>query len=128
MLLLTLCIGVLFQDTQKIILKIVLLVPMLIFLGGLKFVAGVFFDDGREVFDVERIYIFGRGEQMIREIVMAGISVGAVIALAWWMDHPKKEVGSLLAVGVFLVIVVVAFLKNKNQVTRYQKMKRKNDK
>lgn len=64
---------------------------------------------------------------MVREIVMAGISVGAVIALAWWMDHPKKEVGSLLALGVFVVLVVVAFLKNKNQVTRYQKMKRKND-
>jgi len=48
---------------------------------------------------------------MIREIVMAGISVGAVIALAWWMDHPKKEVGSLLAIGVFVVIVVVAFEK-----------------
>ena len=75
----------------------------------------------------ERIYIFGRGEQMIREIVMAGISVGAVIALAWWMDHPKKEVGSLLAIGVFVVLVVVAFLKNKNQVTRYQRMKHKRD-
>ena len=50
-----------------------------------------------------------------------------MIALAWWMDHPKKMVGSLLAVGVFVVIVVVAFMKNKNQVTRYQKMKRKND-
>ena len=99
---------------------------MLIFLCGLEFVDGVFFDDGCEVF--ERIYIFGRGEQMIREIVMAGISVGAVIALAWWMDHPKKEVGSLLAVGVFVVLVVVAFLKNKNQVTRYQRMKHKNDK
>ena len=104
---------------------IVLLVPMLIFLCGLEFVDGVFFDDGCEVF--ERIYIFGRGEQMIREIVMAGISVGAVIALAWWMDHPKKEVGSLLAVGVFVVLVVVAFLKNKNQVTRYQRMKHKRD-
>ena len=64
---------------------------------------------------------------MIREIVMAGISVGAVIALAWWMDNPKKEVGSLLAIGVFVVLVVVAFMKKQNQVTRYQKMKRKND-
>ncbi len=98
---------------------------MLVFLCGLEFVDGVFFD-GCEVF--EGYYIFGRGEQMIREIVMAGISVGAVIALAWWMDHPKKEVGSLLAIGVFVVIVVVAFLKKQNQVTRYQRMKRKNDK
>ena len=65
---------------------------------------------------------------MIREIVMAGISVGAVIALAWWIDHPKKEVGSLLAVGIFVVLVVVAFIKKQNQVTRYQRMKRKNDK
>ena len=48
---------------------------------------------------------------MIREIVMAGISVGAVIALAWWIDHPKKEVGSLLAVGIFVVLIVVAFIK-----------------
>ena len=48
---------------------------------------------------------------MIREMVMAGIAVGAVIALAWWMDHPKKEVGSLLAIGVFVVLVVVAFCK-----------------
>ena len=70
---------------------------------------------------------FLKGRKMIREIVMAGISVGAVIALAWWMDHPKKEVGSLLAVGVFVVIVVVAFVKNKNQVTRYQRMKHKRD-
>lgn len=52
LLLLTLCIGVLFQDTQKIILKIVLLVPMLIFLGGLEFVDGVFFDDGCEGFRI----------------------------------------------------------------------------
>ena len=65
---------------------------------------------------------------MIREMVMAGIAVGAVIALAWWIDHPKKEVGSLLAVGVFVVLVVVAFIKKQNQVTRYQRMKRKNDK
>ena len=64
---------------------------------------------------------------MIREIVMAGISVGAVIALAWWIDHPKKEVGSLLAVGIFVVLVVVAFIKKQNQVTRYQRMKRKRD-
>ena len=77
--------------------------------------------------DFEGITFLEGGEQMIREIVMAGISVGAVIALAWWMDHPKKEVGSLLAVGVFVVIVVVAFLKNKNQVTRYQRMKHKRD-
>ena len=58
---------------------------------------------------------------------MAGISVGAVIALAWWIDHPKKEVGSLLAVGIFVVLVVVAFIKKQNQVTRYQRMKRKRD-
>ena len=64
---------------------------------------------------------------MIREIVMAGISVGAVIALAWWVDHPQKMVGSLLAIGVFVVIVVVAFIKKQNQVTRYQKMKHKRD-
>lgn len=70
---------------------------------------------------------FLKGREMVREIVMAGISVGAVVALAWWMDHPKKMVGSLLAIGVFVVIVVVAFVKNKNQVTRYQRMKRKRD-
>ena len=64
---------------------------------------------------------------MVREIVMAGISVGAVIALAWWVDHPQKEVGSLLAVGIFGVLIVVAFLKKKSQVTRYQKMKREKD-
>ena len=64
---------------------------------------------------------------MIREIVMAGISVGAVIALAWWIDHPQKMVGSLLAIGVFVVIVVVAFIKKQNQVTRYQRMKHKRD-
>lgn len=64
---------------------------------------------------------------MIREIVMAGISVGAVIALAWWVDHPQKMVGSLLAIGVFVVIVVVAFIKKQNQVTRYQRMKHKRD-
>ena len=64
---------------------------------------------------------------MIREIVMAGISVGTVIALAWWIDHPKKEVGSLLAVGIFVVLIVVAFIKKQNQVTRYQRMKRKRD-
>ena len=64
---------------------------------------------------------------MVREIVMAGISVGAVIALAWWVEHPKKEVGSLLAIGIFVVLVAVAFLKKKNQVTRYQKMKHKKE-
>lgn len=64
---------------------------------------------------------------MVREIVMAGISVGAVIALAWWIEHPKKEVGSLLAIGIFVVLVAVAFLKKKNQVTRYQKMKHKKE-
>lgn len=64
---------------------------------------------------------------MVREIVMAGISVGAVIALAWWVEHPKKEVGSLLAIGIFVVLVAVAFLKKKNQVTRYQKMKQKKE-
>lgn len=64
---------------------------------------------------------------MVREIAMAGISVGAVIALAWWLEHPKKEVGSLLAIGIFVVLVAVAFLKKKNQVTRYQKMKRKKE-
>ena len=64
---------------------------------------------------------------MVREIVMAGISVGAVIALAWWIEHPKKEVGSLLAIGIFVVLVAVAFLKKKNQVTRSQKMKYKKE-
>ena len=64
---------------------------------------------------------------MVREIAMAGISVGAVIALAWWLEHPQKEVGSLLAIGIFAVLVAVAFLKKKNQVTRYQKMKRKKE-
>lgn len=64
---------------------------------------------------------------MVREIVMAGISVGAVIALAWWVEHPKKEVGSLLAIGIFVVLVAVAFLKKKNQVTRYQRMKHKKE-
>ena len=64
---------------------------------------------------------------MAREIAMAGISVGAVIALAWWVEHPKKEVGSLLAIGIFVVLVAVAFLKKKNQVTRYQRMKRKKE-
>ena len=64
---------------------------------------------------------------MVREIVMAGISVGAVIALAWWIEHPQKEVGSLLAIGIFVVLVAVAFLKKKNQVTRYQKMKHKKE-
>ena len=75
----------------------------------------------------EGYYFFEGAVQMIREIVMAGISVGAVIALAWWIDHPKKEVGSLLAVGIFVVLVVVAFIKKQNQVTRYQRMKRKRD-
>lgn len=64
---------------------------------------------------------------MVREVVMAGISVGAVIALAWWVEHPKKEVGSLLAIGIFVVLVAVAFLKKKNQVTRYQRMKHKKE-
>ena len=64
---------------------------------------------------------------MAREIAMAGISVGAVIALAWWVEHPKKEVGSLLALGIFVVLVAVAFLKKKNQVTRYQRMKQKKE-
>ncbi|MCY3683469.1 MAG: hypothetical protein OXH16_18885 [Gemmatimonadetes bacterium] len=101
---------------------------MSVFLCGLRFVDGVFLR-GELMRDVGYLkgITFLKGRKMIREIVMAGISVGAVIALAWWMDHPKKEVGSLLAVGVFVVIVVVAFVKNKNQVTRYQRMKHKRD-
>ena len=70
---------------------------------------------------------FLKGRTMVREIVMAGISVGAVIALAWWVEHPKKEMGSLLAIGIFVVLVAVAFLKKKNQVTRYEKMKHKKE-
>jgi len=50
---------------------------------------------------------------MVREIV---------IALAWLMDHPKKELGSLLALGGFVVMIVVAFVKNKNQVSRYRRL------
>lgn len=63
---------------------------------------------------------------MVREIVMAAICVGAVIVLAWVMDHPKKELGSVLALGGFVVLVAVAFIKNKNRVTRYQRMKVEN--
>jgi len=55
---------------------------------------------------------------MGREIVMVGICTLAVIVLAWTMDHPKKELGSLLALGAFGVMVLVAYLKSKNQISR----------
>ena len=60
---------------------------------------------------------------MVREIVMAAVCVVTVIALAWLIDHPRKEFGSFLAIGGFVVMVVVAFVKKKNRVTRYQRMK-----
>ncbi|MDP6037426.1 MAG: hypothetical protein QGG64_02655 [Candidatus Latescibacteria bacterium] len=58
---------------------------------------------------------------MVREMVMAAICVGAVIALAWLMDHPQKVFGSLLVLGVFVVIVAVAYVKKQNEGPRYQR-------
>ena len=55
---------------------------------------------------------------MVRELVMAGICALGVIALAWAMDHPRKELGSALALGAFVALAVVAFLKNQNRVSR----------
>ena len=55
---------------------------------------------------------------MGREIIMVGVCTLAVIGLAWFMDHPKKELGSLIALGAFGVMVLVAYLKSKNQVPR----------
>lgn len=55
---------------------------------------------------------------MGREIIMAGICTLAVIGLAWLMDHPEKELGSLLALGAFGVMVLVAYLKSKDQRSR----------
>ncbi|MGA1199048.1 MAG: hypothetical protein ACO36I_21350 [Candidatus Latescibacterota bacterium] len=56
---------------------------------------------------------------MGREIIMVGICTLAVIGLAWLMDHPKKELGSLIALGAFGVMVLVAYLKSKDQVRRH---------
>jgi len=55
---------------------------------------------------------------MGREIIMVGVCTLAVIGLAWLMDHPKKELGALIALGAFGVMVLVAYLKSKNQVPR----------
>lgn len=55
---------------------------------------------------------------MGREIIMVGICTLAVIGLAWLMDHPKKELGSLIALGAFGVMVLVAYLKSKDQTRR----------
>lgn len=54
----------------------------------------------------------------MRELVMAGICALGVIVLAWAMDHPRKELGSALALGAFVALAVVAFLKNQNRVSR----------
>lgn len=55
---------------------------------------------------------------MSREIIMVGICTLAVIALAWLMDHPKKELGALIAVCAFGVMVLVAYLKSRDQRKR----------
>jgi hypothetical protein len=55
---------------------------------------------------------------MGREIIMVGICTLAVIGLAWLMDHPQKELGSLIALGAFGVMVLVAYLKSRDQRSR----------
>ena len=62
--------------------------------------------------NLQEVYAMGR------EIIMVGICTLAVIFLAWFMDHPKKELGSLLALGAFGVMVLVAYLKSKNHIPR----------
>lgn len=55
---------------------------------------------------------------MRRELVMAGLSIGAVIVVAWLVDHPRKEWGSVLALGAFALLVIVVYFKNKNTQKR----------
>jgi len=55
---------------------------------------------------------------MGREIIMVGICTLAVIVLTWMVDHPDKEKGTLIALGAFAVMVLVAYLKNRNRVDR----------
>lgn len=55
---------------------------------------------------------------MGREIIMVGICTLAVIGLTWVVDHPDKEKGTLIALGAFAVMVLVAYLKNRNRVDR----------
>lgn len=55
---------------------------------------------------------------MGREIVMVGICTLMVIGLAWGIDHPKKDVATWIALGAFVGMVLMAYVKSRNIVPR----------
>ena len=55
---------------------------------------------------------------MVRETVLAGISIFLTIAIGWLVDHPHKILGTILALVAFVIIVLVSYFRQRDEARR----------